>query len=366
MRRLFRDSIAVAMWIAVLSAHPGYAAVARAPLTASNQSLPTLAPIVKKISAGVVSISTRSSGGASNPASLFDDPVLRGLFGLPEMPVQQESTVAASGVIIDAAHGYIVTNHHVVENADEITVTFLDGRQVKAIPVGADPDTDLAVIEVPPGNLRAIPFGDSERLEVGDFVLAIGNPYGIGQTVTSGIISALHRNQMGLGEYEEFIQTDAAINPGSSGGALTNLRGELIGINTAVVRANGATVGIGFAIPIHIVRSIVGQLIKYGSLNRGDLGLGAATLTEDLAREYGLALDQPGAVVTHFQSSSAAERAGLKIGDVVIALDGLSVRAAADLRNRIGMLRAGDMTEFTILRGGKTLRIRAQLALPAH
>lgn len=366
MRGLLRDTIAAAIWIAVLSAHAGYAAVASAPPTAPSQRLPTLAPIVKKISAGVVSIAARRAGDATNPGSLFDDPVLRGLFGFPEMPFQQESAVAASGVIIDAVNGYIVTNHHVVENADEITVTFFDGRQAKAIPVGADPDTDLAVIEVPPGNLKAIPFGDSERLEVGDFVLAIGNPYGIGQTVSSGIVSALHRTQMGFGEYDEFIQTDAAINPGSSGGALTNLRGELIGINTAVARANGATVGIGFAIPTHIVRSIAGQLIKYGSLNRGDLGFSAATLTEDLAREYGLAPDQPGAVVTHFQSGSTAERAGLRIGDVVTALDGASVQEAADLRNRIGMLRAGDMAEITVLRGGKTLRIKAQLALPAH
>jgi serine protease Do/serine protease DegQ len=278
----------------------------------------------------------------------------------------QDSTVAGSGVIIDAANGYIVTNEHVVEVADEITVTFVDGREVKADLVGGDPDTDVAVIKVPPGNLHTIPFGDSKRLEVGDFVLAVGNPYGIGQTVTSGIVSALHRNQMGLEEYEEFIQTDAAINPGSSGGALTNLRGELVGINAAVVRANGATVGIGFAIPIHIVRSIAGQLIKYGSVNRGDLGFAAAALTGDIARKYDLPPNQSGAVVTHFQSESAAERAGLKLGDLVIAVDGSSVSNAADLHNHLGMLRAGDAVEMTILRGRKTLRIKSQLTRPAH
>jgi serine protease Do/serine protease DegQ len=332
---------------------------------AGNQPLTTLAPVVKKVSPGVVSISTRGPG-RSNTDSLFDDPALRGLFGLPEMPLQQDSMLAASGVVIDAVNGYIVTNHHVVENADEITVTFLDGRQVKAIPMGADPDTDIAVIKVPPGNLTAIPFGDSERLEVGDFVLSIGNPYGIGQTVTSGIVSALHRTQMGLEGYEEFIQTDASINPGSSGGALTNLRGELIGINTALVRANGATVGIGFAIPIHMVRSIADQLIKYGSLDRGELGFAASTLTEDLAREYRLPPNQPGAVVTHFEPSSAAQRAGLKLGDVITTLGGAAVRDAADLRNRIGMLRVGDTAEMTIVRGGKPLRIKAQLTLPSH
>ena len=362
MRRYLMNTVAVA-WLALLPAQPAYPAVASAPM-AATQAMPSLAPIVKKILPNVVSITTRGQG-ANAPGSLFDDPVLRGFFGFPEMPLQ-DSTVAGSGVILDAANGYIVTNNHVVEMADEITVTFFDGREVKADLVGGDPETDVAVIKVPRGNLHAIPFGDSERLEVGDFVLAVGNPYGIGQTVTSGIVSALHRNQMGLEEYEEFIQTDAAINPGSSGGALTNLRGELIGINAAVVRANGATVGIGFAIPIHIVRSIAAQLIKYGSVDRGDLGFTAVALTADLAGKYGLMSDQTGAVVTHFQSDSTAEHAGLKVGDVIIAVGGASVRDAADLHNRIGMLRAGDTVEMTIMRGGKALRITSKLTPPTH
>jgi serine protease Do/serine protease DegQ len=349
--------------LALVPAHLAYSGV---PILAAAdvQPLPTLAPIIKKVSAGVVSIAIRAPAGQQQN-SLFDDPALRQLFGLPDMPGQREELAAGSGVVIDAEKGYIVTNYHVVDNADQITVTFLDGRQMRGMLEGSDPDTDVAVVKVPPGNLTAIPFGDSERLEVGDFVLAIGNPFGIGQTVTSGIVSGLRRTGMGLEGYEDFIQTDASINPGNSGGALVNLRGELVGINAAILGPNGGNVGIGFAIPINMVRAIADQLVKYGTVDRGELGFAIATLTADLAQKFHLTPGQPGVVVTKIEANSAAEHAGLKSGDVVTAFAETPVRDAPDLRNKLAMLRVGDVADLTVMRGGKPVRLKATLTEPA-
>jgi len=328
-----------------------------------GKSLPSLAPVIRNVAAGVVSIAIRSQSGQVQN-SLFDDPVLRQLFGLPEMPPAKDGFAAGSGVVIDGGKGLIVTNYHVVQNADQITVTLLDGRQVAGVLQGSDPDTDIALIKVPLTNLTSIPFGDSERLEVGDFVLAIGNPFGIGQTVTSGIVSGLRRNGMGLESYEDFIQTDASINPGNSGGALVNLRGELIGINAAIVGPSGGNVGIGFAIPINMVRAISAQLVKYGTIDRGELGVSVSAPNPELKRKYRLTGDSAGVVVTNVEPNSAGEKAGVRLGDVVTVFGDAAVRDPADFRNRLGMLRVGDATKITVMRDGKSRQLEAVLAEP--
>ena len=280
------------------------------------------------------------------------------------MPPARDGFAAGSGVVIDGGKGLIITNYHVVQNADQITVTLFDGRQVAGILQGSDPDTDIALIKVPLTNLTAIPFGDSERLEVGDFVLAIGNPFGIGQTVTSGIVSGLRRNGMGLESYEDFIQTDASINPGNSGGALVNLRGELIGINAAIVGPAGANVGIGFAIPINMVRAISAQLVKYGTIDRGELGVTVSAANPELKRKYRLAGDSAAVVITKVDPNSAGAKAGMKPGDIVTAFGDAPVRDTADFRNRLGMLRVGDATKITVTREGKSRQLEAVLAEP--
>ena len=349
MRRL-AALCAVALAIALLAPmRLAYAAIP-VPQIVDAQHPPTLAPIIKRVANAVVSISVRSNMPEQN--SLFDDPLLRQLFGLPDMQAR-ETMAAGSGVVIDAAKGLVVTNYHVIEEADDITVTFADGRQAKAMLKGSDPDTDIAVIDVPPlPGLTAIPFGDSENLEVGDYVLAIGNPFGIGQTVTSGIVSGLNRNAMGLEGYEDFIQTDASINPGNSGGALINLKGELVGINAALLGSNTGNSGFGFAIPISMVRAIAEQLVQYGTVERGELGLQFAAA-------------QSGVVVRRVEPDSPAAHAGVKTGDVVRTLGGKQVTDVAGLRNRLALLRIGAAVEMTVLRGGKPLLIKATLAAPA-
>jgi serine protease Do/serine protease DegQ len=225
--------------------------------------------------------------------------------------------------------------------------------------IGGDPETDVALVKVPAEDLTAISFGDSDKLEIGDFVIAIGNPFQIGQTVTSGIVSGLRRSGLGIEQYEDFIQTDASINPGNSGGALVNLRGELVGINTAIVGPAGGNVGIGFAIPANLARAVVDQLVKYGDVRRGRLGIAIQDLTRDLARKMDLSPQLSGAVIAKVEPGSPAERAGLKVDDVVTALGRTAVRNAADLRNKIGLMRVGDEAEFTVLRNKQSLTIQA-------
>lgn len=368
---MFRSALLLVAVIVLALSMPPQAAYPGIPVSAfDGKNLPTLAPIIRKVAAGVVSITIRApvnQKGDERPGQMqnpMDDPVFRGLFAVPEMPQQMESFTAGSGVVIDAAKGYIVTNYHVIENADQITVKFLDGRQLDGILAGDDPDTDIALIKVPAGNLTAIPLGDSDRLEVGDFVLAIGNPFNVGQTVTSGIVSGLKRNAMGLEGYENFIQTDASINPGNSGGALLNLRGELVGINAAIVDVKGGTVGIGFAIPINMVRAITDQLAKYGAVERGELGFTMAGAAPDLAKKWHLPPGQPGVVITKVDPKSAAERAGIRPGDLVTAIGDTPVANVPDLRNQLALMRVGDVAELTVLRGGQSIRIRAALAEP--
>jgi len=352
--RLSITTLAVLLTLTVASS----AQAPPAPFT-SNQGAgtPTLAPLVKKVAPSVVNIAIK--GREQNP--LLKDPYYRKFF--KDAPPGREINAAGSGVIIDARRGFIVTNNHVVAQADEISVTLTDGRVLQATRVGTDPATDVAIIKVPAENLVAIPLGDSDTLEVGDYVVAIGNPFALGQTVTAGIVSALGRSGLGIEGYEDFIQTDAAINPGNSGGALISLRGELIGINTAIVGVAG-NVGIGFAIPVNMVREVADQLIKYGEVQRGQLGVTLRDLTPDLIQSMGLAAHQSGVVIASVAIGSAAERAGLKSGDVITAIGKTPVHGASDFRNKIGVLRIGDVVELAVLRAGRSTVVRATLAAP--
>jgi len=286
---------------------------------------------------------------------LLMDPLFQHFFNLPLQPRQQKTQSLGSGVIVDAGHGYILTNNHVVEQADKISVTLRDGRQFNAKLLGTDKASDIAVIQIPAEKLTALPLADSDHLQVGDFVVAIGNPFGLGQTVTSGIVSALGRTDLGIEGYEDFIQTDASINPGNSGGALVNLRGELVGINTAILAPSGGNVGIGFAIPINMAGSVMQQLIDHGEVERGQLGITAQDLTPELANAFGIERNN-GTVISHIEPASPADRDGLRVGDVILEIDGKPVHSSGDVRNRVGLLRVGSKVNMTIWRDGRTFR----------
>jgi serine protease Do/serine protease DegQ len=334
-------------------------AMAGLPVAVGGQPLPSLAPILEKVTPGVVNISAVTM--VRRRSTLLDDPFFRRFFDLPGRKRPQQSL--GSGVVLDAKRGYVITNHHVVEGADKIVVTLQDGRTLAARLLGADPDSDLAVIEVKADGLVSVPLGDSNRLRVGDFVVAIGNPFGLSQTVTSGIVSGLGRTGLGIEGYEDFIQTDASINPGNSGGALIDLRGELIGINTAILAPNGGNVGIGFAIPVNMAKAIAWQLIEFGEVRRGQLGVHAQDLTPELMAAFQLRSSQ-GAVISRVEPGSPAERSGLKPGDVVISANGAPIRNAASLRNAIGLVRTGQTMELVVLRNGKRKTLRATLSRP--
>ena len=320
---------------------------------------PSLAPILKGVLPGVVNISTRSHIEVKqNP--LFSDPFFRRFFDIPEQPRQEEQQSLGSGVVVDAARGYILTNHHVVDKADEITVTLRDGRNFEAKVVGSDPETDLAVLQIKASGLTSIPFGNSDTLQVGDFVVAIGNPFGLSQTVTSGIVSALGRSGLGIEGYEDFIQTDASINPGNSGGPLIDLDGQLVGINTAIVGPAGGNVGIGFAIPSNMAHDVMTQLIEFGEVRRGQLGIFIQDVTPELADALGLDR-HAGALVAQVIEGSAAARAGLRPGDVIVAVDGEPVRNASQLRNTIGLLRVGTTVTLDVIRDGRRIRVKATI-----
>ena len=324
------------------------------PAYVEGEPLPSLAPMIEKTRPAVVNIATRGSVNIQNHP-LLNDPLFRRFFkGFENFPQQKEVKSLGSGVIIDADAGYIVTNHHVIEGADEIAVTLHDGQQLEAKVVGSDPEADVAILKVEQEKLKLthIPFADSSELRVGDFAVAIGNPFGLGQTVTSGIISALGRTGLGIEGYEDFIQTDASINPGNSGGALVNLRGELIGINTAILASGGAgNVGIGFAIPINMVRELTDQLIEYGEVRRGMLGVIMQNLTPELGRAFGLDMHQ-GVVISQVVDDSAADKAGLKAGDVVSHINGVAVKSAASMRNVVGLMRVGAKMDISVIRDG--------------
>ena len=325
--------------------------------------VPTLAPMLAQVTPAVVNISVTTRDPAEgNP--LFKDPFFRRFFDLPDRSAEGQQS-AGSGVIVDARQGIVLTNHHVIKEAQEIAVTLKDRRVLKARLVGTDPGTDIAVLRIPAEGLSALRLGDSDNLNVGDFVAAIGNPFGIGQTVTSGIVSALGRSGLGIEGYEDFIQTDASINPGNSGGALVNLRGELVGINTAIIGPAGGNVGIGFAVPVNMARAVMAQIVRHGEVRRGRLGVTTQDLTPDLAKALGVGVTE-GAVVVQVERNSSAERAGLRPKDVVTAINGRAVRTSGDLRNRIGITPVGDEIELQVLREGRSQRIRARIAELFH
>jgi len=326
----------------------------------ASKGLPTLAPLIAQVTPAVVNISIKSRSPAEdNP--LLRDPFFRRFFNVPDRPPQEMA--AGSGVIVDARQGLVITNHHVIKNAAQVIVTLKDRRQFPATLIGADPATDIAVLKIEAPNLTAMKLGDSDQLNVGDFVVAIGNPFGLGQTVTSGIVSALGRSGLNIEGYEDFIQTDASINPGNSGGALINLRGELIGINTAIIGPSGASVGIGFAVPVNMARGVMTQLVRFGEVRRGRLGIDF----EDLAPDAAAVLKLPtadGALISTVQPDSPAAKAGLRRGDVVLAFNGRPVRSGPDLRNRLGLTPVGDTIELTVFRDGNKLTVKLQIAPP--
>jgi len=355
------------------------AAVAAAALLAAPQAIPppvmaasldaapmpSLAPMVKRVSAAVVNVATRGtvkeSPGQRNP--LLDDPFFRKFFNVPPdaQPHERQFQSAGSGVIVDAKNGYIITNYHVVENATEITVTLLDNRSFGAKVIGRDEGSDIALLQAKQPGLVAMSLGDSSKLEVGDYVVAIGNPFGLQHTVTAGIVSALGRSGINPEGYEDFIQTDASINPGNSGGALVNLRGELVGINSAILSRSGGNIGIGFAIPVNMVKNVMAQLIRFGEVKRGVLGVNIYDVTPDIAKEFGLS-ESSGALVAGVIQGSAADRAGVKTGDIITSLNGVQMKTAGELRNAIGMLRVGSTVQIGLLRDGKPRRITAMIA----
>lgn len=326
-----------------------------------NRELPSLAPMLEKVTPAVVNISTKGIyHGSSQLPDFLNDPFFKRFFQfeVPEHKQKQQLRALGSGVIVNAQKGYILTNNHVIDNASEILITLKDGRKLIAELIGTDPQTDISLLKVNESNLTEIKLSDSDNLRVGDFALAIGHPFGLDQTVTSGIVSGLGRNGLGIEGYEDFIQTDASINPGNSGGALVNLHGELIGINTAIFSKSGGNIGIGFAIPVNMAKSVMNQLIKHGSIQRGMLGVQVQDLTPELASAFAVEATH-GAVVAQVVPGSAASKAGVKAGDIIIAVNGRKINSSSSLRNYIGLKRPGDSAKIKLLRGKKTMDIKA-------
>jgi serine protease Do/serine protease DegQ len=329
------------------------------PTSIEGQTMPSLAPMLEKSTPAVVSISVKGTHKVKQ-----NIPDIFRFFGQqnrkPNQAQQRPFRGLGSGVIIDAKAGYIVTNNHVIEQADEILITLKDGRQIEAKKIGSDADSDIALLQIDASNLTEIAISDSDKLRVGDFAIAIGSPFGLGQTVTSGIVSALGRSGLDIENYEDFIQTDAAINSGNSGGALVNLRGELIGINTAILGPNGGNVGIGFAIPSNMMHNLVKQIIEFGEVHRGVLGVSGRSVNSELAKAMELKTNQGGFIV-QVMPDSAADEAGIKPGDVITKVNGKSVKTFHELRAKVGSIGAGKKVNFTIVRDGEEQELSVKL-----
>ena len=325
-----------------------------------GQALPSLAPMLERSMPAVVNISTSTNITVSeNP--LMQDPVFRQFFNIPNQPLRrQQKNSLGSGVIIDSKQGLVLTNNHVIDKADTITVTLNDGRQLAAKLIGTDPEADVAVVQIPADNLTMLPIADSRQLKVGDFVVAIGNPFGLGQTVTSGIVSALGRSGLGIEGYEDFIQTDASINPGNSGGALVNLRGELVGMNTAILAPTGGNVGIGFAIPSNMFMTIKESLVKHGEVRRGLLGVTTQDLTPELVKAFDLT-NMQGAAISRIEANSPAAKAGLEPGDIIVSANGHPIKNSHDIRNIVGMMQIGDNVDLEYYRGNEKKQVTATI-----
>ncbi|HWY24632.1 MAG TPA: Do family serine endopeptidase [Nevskia sp.] len=318
--------------------------------------VPSLAPMLKTVLPTVVNIAVSAKVQIQNP--LLNDPFFRRFFNVPNQPQEREEQAIGSGVIVDAAKGYVLTNNHVVAQADKIKVRLNDDRQVDAKLIGTDPQTDLAVLQIKADGLTALPLGDSDALQVGDFVVAIGSPFNLRQTVTSGIVSGLGRRNAGGddGAYQDFIQTDASINPGNSGGALINLKGELVGINSQILSGSGGSIGIGFSIPVNLAKSVMAQLIASGKVDRGRIGIVGQPITPELAKAFNLK-DTHGALVTRVLPGSPADKAGIKVDDVVVQANGKAIKDMPELRNLIGLLKVGDKVDLTVLRSGESRKL---------
>jgi serine protease Do/serine protease DegQ len=324
--------------------------VAAWPSSVNGQTMPSLAPMLEQATPAVVSITVK---GTHSVKQQVPD-AFKFFFGNPRQNPAQDKPFRGlgSGVIINAEEGYIVTNSHVIENADEIMITLKDGRQLPAKKLGVDSESDIALLQIEPDNLTEIKISNSDKLRVGDFAVAIGSPFGLGQTVTSGIVSALGRSNLNIENYENFIQTDAAINSGNSGGALVNLRGELIGINTAILGPNGGNVGIGFAIPSNMMYSLVQQIIEFGEVRRGVLGLSGRSVDSDIAKAMELESSQ-GSFVSQVMPDSAAAEAGIKAGDVITKVNGTAVKSFLELRAKVSSIGAGKKVTLTYIRNGE-------------
>ncbi|MEZ9197610.1 DegQ family serine endoprotease [Shewanella sp. 10N.286.54.B9] len=329
------------------------------PLAVGGETLPSLAPMLQKTTPAVVAVAV--SGTHVSKQKVPD--AFRYFFGpnAPREQVQERPFKGlGSGVIIDAKEGYIVTNNHVIEGADEILIGLHDGREVEAKLIGTDAESDIALLQVEAKNLTALKRADSDKLQVGDFAVAIGNPFGLGQTVTSGIVSAMGRSGLGIEMLENFIQTDAAINSGNSGGALVNLNGELIGINTAIVAPGGGNVGIGFAIPANMVNNLVEQIIEHGEVRRGVLGVLGQDLTSELAKGFGIET-QHGGFINEVMPDSAADKAGIKVGDIIVSVNGRKIKSFQELRAKVATMGAGSKVEFGLIRDGDEETVTAVL-----
>lgn len=377
---LFLSALALSIGMAMAPVSSALAAETASSSTSTTQ-LPSLAPMLEKVMPSVVSVNVEGSAPVKTPrmgqqfqqffgqnSPLCQDgspfqgsPVCQGGGQGPDgqpVPEQKEDFRAlGSGVIIDADKGYVATNNHVVDNATKITVQLNDGRKFDAKVIGKDPRSDIAVIQLENAkNLTAIKMADSEQLRVGDYTVAIGNPYGLGETVTSGIVSALGRSGLNIENYENFIQTDAAINRGNSGGALVNLNGELIGLNTAILAPDGGNIGIGFAIPSNMVKNLSKQMIEFGQVKRGELGIMGTELNSELAKAMKVDA-QRGAFISQVMPKSAAEKAGIKAGDVILSMNGKPISSFASFRADIGTLPIGTKVTLGLLREGKPMNV---------